>query len=305
MSHPESSLVVNVDVANPGQVIACCGLLELAHRLWPGAEGWFDGKQFKIVVHDESNDNPLAFLINALAHCDISGLSEAERKEREELEKQKRDLKKRREKLPSEQEKRRVELGEQARAGGIRIGKPFDLMLDWWNKGDDEATPKTWAGLQELHKIARAAQDALSDVGDLTMLLDWGCVLRMPQEYRKGESDASKPVEPFYFDARRFAHALDVGFSLDVQKAETVAHPGVELLSLIGLQRFRPANAPVKWSFDYCIWSYPLGVPVAAAVFSGVIPIPGKQAYRFPLRFRDNQKRYKAFGPAILVGGEP
>ena len=34
---------VNVDPTNPGQFFACCGLLELADRLWPGAEGWFAG----------------------------------------------------------------------------------------------------------------------------------------------------------------------------------------------------------------------------------------------------------------------
>ena len=33
---------VNVDPTNPGQFFACCGLLELADRLWPGAEGWFE-----------------------------------------------------------------------------------------------------------------------------------------------------------------------------------------------------------------------------------------------------------------------
>jgi len=41
MSETMSTITVNVDVTNPGQFFACCGLLELAHRLWPGAEGWF------------------------------------------------------------------------------------------------------------------------------------------------------------------------------------------------------------------------------------------------------------------------
>ena len=42
MSKPEPSIRVNVDVTNPGQFFACRGLLELADRLWPGAEGWFE-----------------------------------------------------------------------------------------------------------------------------------------------------------------------------------------------------------------------------------------------------------------------
>ena len=39
---------VAVDPTNPGQFFACCGLLELANRLWPGAEGWFEKGKFCI-----------------------------------------------------------------------------------------------------------------------------------------------------------------------------------------------------------------------------------------------------------------
>ena len=50
MSDPTPSIMVAVDPTNPGQFFACCGLLELADRLWPGAEGWFavDGREFTI-----------------------------------------------------------------------------------------------------------------------------------------------------------------------------------------------------------------------------------------------------------------
>ena len=44
------SIRVTVDPTNPGQFFACCGLLELADRLWPGAEGWFEGREFCISV---------------------------------------------------------------------------------------------------------------------------------------------------------------------------------------------------------------------------------------------------------------
>ena len=46
MKQPEPRFRVHVDVSNPGQFFACCGLLELAHRLWPGAEGWFENGRF-------------------------------------------------------------------------------------------------------------------------------------------------------------------------------------------------------------------------------------------------------------------
>jgi CRISPR-associated protein Csx14 len=305
VNRPQPTFTVNVDVTNPGQVIGCCGLLELAHRLWPGAEGWFQEAQFLAAVPGKSGNDALTCLVEKLSHCEISGLSEAERKKRDELERQSRDLKKNGKKLSADQEKRLAELGKRAREGEIRIGKPFDLLLDWWNASDDELIPKTWAGQQELHKVARAAQDTLSDITDMTSLLDYCRVLCMPKEYCKGKSDHKRSVEPFYFDARRFAHRLDVGFSVDALELETIAYPAVELLCLIGLQRFRPATSSnEKWSFGYWIWSTPLSALVAAAVFSGVSAIPGRQSYSLSLRFRDDQKRYKAFGPATFIGGD-
>jgi len=42
------SIRINVAPTNPGQFFACCGLLELADRLWPGAEGCFENGQFHI-----------------------------------------------------------------------------------------------------------------------------------------------------------------------------------------------------------------------------------------------------------------
>src|SRR5437773_3215099 len=41
-----ANIRIPVDLTNPGQFFACCGLLELADRLWPGAEGWFESPHF-------------------------------------------------------------------------------------------------------------------------------------------------------------------------------------------------------------------------------------------------------------------
>ncbi|HEU0073174.1 MAG TPA: type I-U CRISPR-associated protein Cas8c [Dehalococcoidia bacterium] len=297
MTYPEPSFSVDVDVTNPGHFFACCGLLELAHRLWPGAEAWFHAKNRRFAVQVGDAEPSLRLLIHSLKECTVAGLTQQESDEQRALEQERRDHGKT---FLAEKEQRRQELGEQAREGTLRIAEPVGLLLDWWKS--DEATVKTWAGRQEIHKIARAAQDALPGINDPTPLFDYGCIMRMPEEYCKGKLGRKKPVAPFYFDARRFAHPLHAGFSLDVLEAETTAHPAVELLSLIGLQRFRPRPAPVKWSFDYWVWSRPLGAPVAAGVASGSVPAPDREGYRFPLRFRDDQKRYKAFGWATTIG---
>jgi len=302
MTRPTPSFSVNVDMTNPGQFFACCGLLELAHRLWPGVEGWFDVSKSVFAISSKDVPATLEHLKDELSKCDISGLSEEERQERETLEAERRELKRQNQKLHDDKEERRKALGVLAREGVIWLGKPFDVALNWWQTDDNDTTvPKTWAGRQELHKIVRAAQDVLSRLDDPSNMFDYGCVMRMPSEYRKKDSDGEKPVEPFYFDARRFAHALDAGFSLDVQEAETNAHPAVELLSLIGLQRFRPA-APDKWVFEYSAWLAPLSAPVAAAVACCAVSTGIR--YRFRLLFRDDQKRYKAFDFATPIGDQ-
>ena len=56
MSNPKPNIKIPVDLTNPGQFFACCGLLELADRLWPGAEGWFEVDHFCI------HSNSIAFV---------------------------------------------------------------------------------------------------------------------------------------------------------------------------------------------------------------------------------------------------
>ncbi|MEW5981353.1 MAG: type I-U CRISPR-associated protein Cas8c [Acidobacteriota bacterium] len=314
MNNDASTFKVQVDVTNPGQFFACCGLLELVHRLWPGSDGGFAEDRWFVLsttgpdVTADIGQN----LVNSLRGLLLTSLSQQERQEREFLEAEKRRLKKQGRSLPEEKEERRRQLGEQARGGSLHLDShghagAFSLLLDWWQREDD-AVPKTWAGLQEIHKVARAAQDALSEVEDAISMLDYCCVLRMSAEYWRGAKDGDKSVEPFYFDARRFSHALDAGFSLDRIGAETVAYPAVELLALIGLQRFRPIvtrssrEPKVKAIVEYCTWHQPIGVAGAAAAACGSVPVPGRRRYSFKILARDDQKRYGAFGWAGAIG---
>jgi hypothetical protein len=46
MNHAEPTICVAVDPSNPGEFFACCGLLELADRLWSRAQGWFREGRF-------------------------------------------------------------------------------------------------------------------------------------------------------------------------------------------------------------------------------------------------------------------
>ena len=125
MNQSEPTIRVNVDVTNPGQFFACCGLLELADRLWPGAEGWFAGREFLI-----ASAGGLAELIRGVSHAELV----------------------------------QVEPGNDT-GSPIDLRSPFrHLRLDWWTDeragGKDL---KVWAGSMESMRIARAMQLAMRD----------------------------------------------------------------------------------------------------------------------------------------------
>src|SRR5947209_20260605 len=91
-------------------------------------------------------------------------------------------------------------------------------------------------------------------------LFDYATVVADPD-------DRKKKVEPYYFDARRKenAHPRDVGFSPDKFSMTTVAHPTVELLCLVGLQRARPNPTKMPRVFDYFTWSRPCQTSILPA----------------------------------------
>jgi CRISPR-associated protein Csb3 len=112
-----------------------------------------------------------------------------------------------------------------------------------------------------------------------------------------------KKVEPFYFDARRGANALplDLGFSPDALQLEAVSFPATEFLTLIGLQRFRPHVERAR-VFRYRAWRRMLPISLAAIAFGLALPESGP-AYQFENAFRTDQRKHKAFSPAVPVTG--
>jgi len=257
MSDYEPSITIKVDVTNPGQFFACCGLLELADRLWPGAEGWFDS-EFRIACPGASN-----VLFDELAQASLEQVD------------------------PDDE-----------MASPLRLSAPFDFALNWWT---DELTNgkqlKVWAGSMRCARIANAMKHAILDAHDPRMLFDHASVVYDPHQRKK-------KVEPFYFDSRRGSNAqsLDIGFAPDSLKMKSQAHPAVEFLCLVGLQRFRPAVTNQRRVFDYHVWSQPLPAVIASAVVHGGVLRASAQRYRFQNAFRTAQKKHKSFLPATPIG---
>jgi CRISPR-associated protein Csx14 len=254
------SFSVNVDPTNPGQFFACCGILELADRLWPETEGWFepDGRKFNIAC----GKHTLAAFVQAIATAPLVHLNP-----------------------------------DDPYSSPIRVGEPFrELDIDWWLYDRTGARDlKVWAGTMESFGIARAMQNAIRDSRfQSTDLLNLGMVVTNPDDPNKKKEpfyfDARRSTN---------AHSLDVGFSANDLGVTSTAHPAVELLCLIGIQVARPSFTIQKRIYDYSMWTIPITANLLLAASTGELQLPDAPKFRFENWFRTGQKKHKAFRSSI------
>lgn len=118
LEYPLDKITVQVDVTNPGEFFACCGLLELANRLSAGALGWFEGAQFCIVPQDPSDPISVIDILWSLVNVKVDRLSEES-------------------------------------ISPLTLNQPIDMRLNWWLLPDEKGTNKlkTWAGNQKSLKM--------------------------------------------------------------------------------------------------------------------------------------------------------
>jgi CRISPR-associated protein Csb3 len=147
MTAPKPTFRVRVDVTNPGQFFACCGLLELASRLTPEAAGWFERGLFCL------SDSPeLSKLIESIIGAGLQQLDQDDHT-----------------------------------ASPIQIAAPFHVRLDWWKTRDRAISDlKLWAGTMESFRIARAMQNAMRAPAFVSEnLLNIGVVAYDPDDPQK------------------------------------------------------------------------------------------------------------------------
>lgn len=247
MSEP---IRINVDPTNPGQFFACCGLLELADRLWPGAEGWFDGGEFCVACGGD-----LQTILSILV---MDPPTIIERLECNGLE---------------------VKPIIAPLAFSFDGGSTTAIILDAWTriqsvKGVPQVIANTpwnfWSGQQTSSVIWSGLRAELVDQMRHFSQADFE-TLFSKRLFQKGR---------FGFDPGPAWNALDVGFSPNEQGMEVESSPAVEMLAAVGLQRFRPILNKERDAFDYFTWHTPLPPPVAAAAMCGAIRDARAVCYR-------------------------
>jgi CRISPR-associated protein Csx14 len=258
--HPLPDITLDVDLRNPGQFFACCGLLELASRLWPASEGWFAGEgsraAFHIVTYSGHND-PLGEIVRKL--CDTD-------------------------KLVAIADDEGIEKLQADRQPVILL--PFDLRLDWWLDAygaGDKSELKVWAGQQtperNVNGLRGAWREFLASAPDLSV--------------KRLFSQRWPTTGRFGFDPSASWEAIDVGFSPDEQGIPVLTSPATEILAAVGLQRSRPRPLEGKrrW-FAYHAWRAPIEIALASAAIAGIGD--AALAFEFPVVMRNAQ--YGTFG---------
>ena len=74
---PQPTITIDVDLRNPGQFFACCGLLELAHRVWDNETlGWFGGNGFMLHVNNVSEEDVNHQIMDVLRNTTFTATDE-------------------------------------------------------------------------------------------------------------------------------------------------------------------------------------------------------------------------------------
>ena len=269
MKNPTPNISIPVDLTNPGQFFACCGLLELADRLWPGAEGWFEGERFNLT--GTGSVNAVLNKLTVAKALEVTTLASG--------------------------------IAVKPIIAPLAVylcgedKSPF--ILDFWmrlraDKGKVEAISNPpwnlWSGQQTPLRIwialgGAVAQQVASAGGEI---IESPFTLVQPLKGRFG------------FDAAAAWNALDMGFSPNDQGMPVESSPATELLAAIGLQRFRPFVGS-RWEFvQFSTWTTAAAPPVAAALAGGMVACGG-QKYQSRLITRG---QYAALGIATLFTGE-
>lgn len=271
----KANIAIPVDLTNPGQFFACCGLLELADRLWSGAEGWFERELF-CVQSDDDLRTLLACLIldPPQAHSHICGT------------------------LPV-----KPIVAPLALTFDADITNRF--VLDFWTKvitksGSVQAVAappwNMWSGNQKALPIWLQLRDELR-------------VLIAGDERTKHRSRTDEELQNLFrqtrpltgrfgFDSTAAWNAQDVGFSPNDQGMAVESSPATEMLAAVGIQRFRPVID--HGIIQYQVWNNPASPAIAAALACGGISHAGAR-YQFEIV---NRGQYSAFGKARPIKGD-
>ncbi len=268
MTAGKANITVNMDVTNPGQFFACCGLLELAHRIDRSATAFFEPGSFLI-------DADVPKILDAFFKCEVTVETTAADDDEGDDE-------------PNVDAHR-------GRTYPMILGEPFGLRLDWWRDDAAQAQKlKTWTAGQRVTDLLREHHKGKKRVRIPSMREHFAeVVAKYPNDWLREAMPIESPY-PYGFDSRLGRNnALDLGH---FGQGDMAFSPGIDVLTLVGFQRFRPVTIETWTRNRYCTLCKPLTVEIASLAALGLIPQLIGYCFEFPVKRRAAQGRFKLLG---------
>lgn len=274
---------INVDPTNPGQFFACCGLLELAARIDSDSLAQFDRGHF--LVHAD-----VRAILDTFFKCDVEVDASAISKNDDEAD--------------GADDNDDIN-SHRGRIYPMTLREPFNLRLDWWtDKEAQRQKLKTWTAGQRVTDLLLGYRKGRSKAVYVPSMREHfaEAVKQCPDDWLRGARPIEVPMA-FSYDSRLSRNnALDRGHKADSIMAFS---PAVDVLALVGFQRFRPLTLETWTRNRYCTWNQRLSVEIAAVAALGLIPQLIGSCFEFPIKPCDAQGRYKLFGHAQPVRSLP
>ena len=263
---------IPVDLANPGQVFACLGFIEVADALHGEAWGGFDWRHdVRFRLESTGDENPVERVLRFLEEADVVSLAPPDSNNR--TEKWSIDtVSDRSHAFPFDDPQSPATL-----PACLRDSDGNSIVIDHWGDETQRDNVKFWAG-SGGYPGAGLVRDALDLVRGRTM--------------DHVDNPFSLPAEQsssFRFDWRRDYVPIDAGFSPNAHGDVTMrGYPVVELMAAIGLAYARPKRHD-KLSYSYGVAGVSgtdLYDPIflRAALGSLEPPFPGMPFRRFNMR---------------------
>ncbi|MCY4360684.1 MAG: hypothetical protein OXE42_00665 [Gammaproteobacteria bacterium] len=283
--------LIPVDLYNPGQVLACLGLLEAADVLCGNAEGGFDlsnETSVRFRLNATGNQKPLETVLKFLAGAEImivypAGI-EGPWPNSSELS----------EEFPASYTALKKSDGKALSAASLparlKCGSK-SVQISHWLKGDERQTFKLFAGQQVGTQLLANMLD-----GDRKKNVSKG-FKEIFQRFDEADFDDPFSVVcavggRFGFDARGGWDALRIGTSLDKQGILVSAAPHVELLAAIGLENTRP-NFLSTYEIQYAAWLELLPLTLCRVALFAPDTFLLRDQCRFFRAHLGNDKQYK------------
>lgn len=256
MTHFGTGIVVPVDVTNPAQFFACCGLLELADRLWPGG----DVTAEFIRPRFERSHFRLFSTCQLSIQTMVTALCASKRKSVDPYQPIKkngtlvRDVGKIKPVL--------LDIPRDHKLGNEMVS----IRLGWWLDelaGQQLDDFKLWGAHQTAEGLINDMANAVrvEKINDQTVL-----------------EESVGMMGRIGLDSRSSWNALDEGFSPNNQKLPVETYAATELLAAVGLETFKPYQND---GYVYTCWIARLPAVVARAAVCGCISVPDAIRYHF------------------------